>query len=1570
MEMPNTSAENVENPAYLGLRVNLIGEDGHIDELLLPRFAEGKYRFAHTGEGLLSIEALDGQWMICCEAGTCFVGMLSADCRQTPLVVRQMYFMHTGGRQYILYAETITRESSMFRNYQAYRGSSITFGRDSTNDIVSANGFVSHRHAVFSLTENGWDVRDLNSSNGVYVNHRRITAARLRLGDVVYLMGPRVIVGTDFLSICSGDTELYIKPSALSVMQLPASRGVCRQKKKDLFNRSPRSRYSMEWPSITVDAPPMPMRSDKMPLVLRMGSSAVMGGRSIMMGSYSMALTSLVFPFLTQRYTEKERKEYEERRVARYGEYLEQKKQEIEQECRHEYQVLNANYPSVSNVLNYSDGGSSRLWERRNTDDDFLTLRIGSGTIPMQAELEYPKERFEMEQDALEAQMYALAEQKYMIPKAPVMLSLLKDRVCGVVGDRPYVLAFVRSLAAQLIMTHSYDEVKCVLLLEPEELDTFNTIRYLPHTWDNERTIRFLATSQPSASAIGEYLRREMEPVLSAKGDAAKYRRTHPHYVVFALSRSLYDSLEVIKDVLAQDENVGLSVVAAFEEQPKESTRIFRMNSTGKHQAYDLLHPDLAPQLFELDAYDEERYAASMKELANTSLMTIAGSYSLPKTFTFLEMFGVGKVEHLNLLKRWADSDPTRSLAAPIGVGTDGELFMLDLHEKRQGPHGLVAGMTGSGKSEFIITYILSMAVNFSPDEVAFLLIDYKGGGLADAFDKKNSDGSTLHLPHLVGTITNLDGAAVSRSMISIESELERRQRIFKEAKVRCNEGTMDIYDYQRLYRAHRVEEPLPHLFIISDEFAELKSQQPEFMDKLISTARIGRSLGVHLILATQKPSGVVNDQIWSNTKFRVCLRVQDTGDSQDMLKRPDAASLKDTGRFYLQVGYNEYFALGQSAWCGADYIPQDEVIQQKDESVQLIDDTAQTLLAAKPIKEKKSAESKQIVAIVKYLSELAEREHILPRTLLPPALSNTLTMAELQEKYPTETPANISARLGMIDDPAYQRQYPLELNLQKMHNMLLIGESGCGKTTLVQTMLLSLAQRYTPEQVNFYVMDFSSKLLVAFRQLPHCGAVLTDDEESAIDRLFEMITDETRRRQRLFAKAEVGNYEAYCRIERLPLWVVVIDGMGNFTANDHVGNYATSLYTYMRDAPTYGIQFILTGSHGNEITVRAKQETSAKIAMSQKDKYSYLDILDVRTEHMPPTMPGRGLCVWEGRPLEFQTAIFTKEKDSGPVIRAELERLAAIYPNSSPSQKVPTLSDTETYEQFRQGFAPLRIPLGYGIQELKPVAVPLKQLFSISLYFGNPVGVAPVVENFLRAYAAENMELVIVKRSFNSMFSEDMPLVQELRTQVSVELVECSREPLRVLLDRLLNEMQKRSELKKEFCEAEHVDAGDLDSTIRAFSYIHERTTPLMVIFESYYDFATTITPSQAVYYQALFEAKGPNSKEDPTPEELRTRGRGYNLYYTGCFYPGDADKLITTVVKRSLNPQNFTLMFGGQFNRNGLIGLNAYDRITKPAEKYNRFIMNYDGQLHEMMMPCGTLLQTETDPDDESII
>ena len=223
-----------------------------------------------------------------------------------------------------------------------------------------------------------------------------------------------------------------------------------------------------------------------------------------------------------------------------------------------------------------------------------------------------------------------------------------------------------------------------------------------------------------------------------------------------------------------------------------------------------------------------------------------------------MEMYGAETFSDLQVLQKWQQNAPYKSLAVPIGLRGKEDLVYLNLHEKAHGPHGLIAGTTGSGKSETIQSYILSLAVNFHPHDVAFLLIDYKGGGMANLF--KN-------LPHLLGTITNLDGVQSMRALASINAEIHRRERLFREFEVN------HINQYQKKFKNGEATEPLPHLFLISDEFAELKVNQPDFIKELVSIARVGRSLGVHLILATQKPSGVVDDQIWSNSRFKLALK-------------------------------------------------------------------------------------------------------------------------------------------------------------------------------------------------------------------------------------------------------------------------------------------------------------------------------------------------------------------------------------------------------------------------------------------------------------------------------------------------------------------------------------------------------------------------------------------------------------------------------------------------------------------------------------------------------------------------
>lgn len=1529
-----------------------------IHRLWLPMPPSGKHYFPLESGGMtasLSFEARGQSWFACCLPPAQF-RLSNKICTVAELQPNRLLLLTDPYRQAILYAEEVEDTGVVFHNYRITPGVSLHIGRTSENDIIYENTLVSKLHATL-FWDNGLHVQDEGSTNGTYVNGKRVDTAVLAPGDTLQIMGLQIIVGIGFLSINDGNKQLHISSPHLQLVsstgdisETPLSASL--QEDEIQFNRSPRRRLPLAPQKIVVEGPPFPLGGNHIPLLLRMGGSMVMGGSAALAGHYTMLLSSVLFPVLSQKYSEKEKREYEARRVEKYGEYLAKKRQEILAEKEREEGILDQNYPELLRVLEYP-ASKKQLWERRKTDDDFLRLRLGTGHLPLMASVEYPERRFNMDDDVLEEELFELAERNVRLDGVPIMADFIEDFVCGIVGTRSLSHTFLSQLVMRLTILHSYDEVKTVFLLEPEDIANMEFIKFLPHTWDNQRSIRFLASNNREAYQIGEYLKQILEDDLKKPRPLKEILKERPYFVVFALSKRLFDAMELLKDVMQQETSCGVTVLTAFEDLPKECSILFRLSPSGDHTITYLKQIERKENMFRLDRYHPSAGIKSMHAIANISLRMVTQAYSLPKTLSFLEMFRVGRIEQLDPLKRWQESNPVTSLAAPVGIATDGSPFFLDLHQKFQGPHGLVAGMTGSGKSEFLITYILSMAVNFHPNEVAFVLIDYKGGGLTGAFVDESRK---IRLPHLAGTITNLDGATIRRSLLSIQSELTRRQKIFQEVKTISDEGTMDIYSYQRLYRNGLVSEPLPHLFIISDEFAELKTQQPEFMDQLISIARIGRSLGIHLILATQKPAGVVNEQIRSNTKFRVCLKVQDRTDSMDMLKRPEAAELKETGRFYLQVGYNEFFALGQSAWSGAPYEPQDEVVVQRDDSVQFLDLSGQTLLSVKPAPQKPKPHGAQLTAMVKYLSDLAAKQGLASKDLWLPSLPPQLDLEALSCAYPpSDDTSAIQTCLGLLDDPENQAQYPLLLDLQHSKHLLVVGEAGSGKTTLLQSLLLSLSQRYSSEQFQFYILDYSSRMLNLFRTLPHCGAVLGEEDIPSLDAFFSLISSIIRSRKQLFSALEVNSYDAANTISPLPFVLICIDDLSGLKGSKLGEKHLFQLDTYLKEAANYGIRYLITCDHLNTLTSRLKQAFGERLCLHMNDKYAYGEALNCRVSYLPPDLPGRGLFSYQERPLELQIARYAshlEETQRLASLKQVLHTLSVRYANAPKARRLPVLSDTATYQDFSEQFQPGRIPLGYARANGKPVALPLKQFSVLSVYLGNPLGTVPIMENLLYAAKREKMDVWLLRRQENSVLTPeaDTPVAPELYHAAKQFTTEASQ--VNTLWKTLAAEMAVRKETYLSVCAELGLTPAQKDSPVQAFPLLHKRLTPLLLFIEDFDAFCQAADLAATMVFRQIFQIAA-----------------HCHVYTIACFHPKKDLSAPEHSMYASLDPNQPILLFGGQFHQQTLCSLSEDDHPAVKVDAFNHGLMRYRQNYHPIQMPCGELPTETIDEDDVSI-
>ncbi len=1318
------------------MRVSLLKNDS-IKDLILPNKISGSYWLTDYDENgneinLINIEATQEGWKLVSNDDIFCV----IDNIKTPTITMQEYSFYTikdkqQQKYFTIYCSPINEQSYTFYEIPSITNG-LSIGNDSSNEIVFKSKEISQKHAKIYFNEEYSkleikvnDTQNNIQSSGVYVNNKKINnKCFLENDDIIFIMGLKVIVtkmNNKYICLVNNPHIYYVNNSAslvainnLKQFNIMTYEDEYYEEENDIemniyepneyFHKKPRFVSKIEQLKLNVDAPPSKEKEPESSIILTIGPMLTMSMTSLVMGytainnvmnnngSWSQATPSLVicgamfasvfiWPFITKFYEKKRRKKNEKERQIKYTKYIEEKRQIIKDEVKKQSNILLEAFPSTLECQNIIKQRMDRLWERRIGDDDFLTVNLGLGNRTMEIDIKYPEEHFSMIEDNLKDIVTRLGSEPKNLENVPIDLSLEEYNILAFIGTKTNNVNLLSQLLLQIVTFHSYEDLKIVMLTNKENSSNWEFIKPLPHLFNNDKSIRYFGNTLEEYKEICYHLEKIYSSRIKnddmqnfSKNNNKKYI---PHYLIITDSFKQIRNIEVIKNILSQKEKVGFSIIIltdkvstlpdqcqTFINTSFDKGDLFRSSLNNKNQNFYIINNN----------YD---YKGCIKTLANIPIEIEKGkSNQLPDKISFLEMFDVGKIEQLNILNRWQQNNPQFSLQAPVGYGENGEKITLDLHEKYHGPHGLIAGMTGSGKSEFIITYILSMAINYHPYEVQFILIDYKGGGLAGAFENSVTG---IKLPHLVGTITNLDANEIKRSLSSIESELKRRQRAFNIAREASGESTVDIYKYQKMYREGIIKEPVSHLFIICDEFAELKNQQPEFMEQLISTARIGRSLGVHLILATQKPSGVVDPQIWSNTRFRICLRVQEKSDSSEVIKCPDAAFLKQTGRFYFQVGFNEIFELGQAAWAGAKYTPSDKIKKSIDTSIKFINNIGYTI---RTIETKKKTENENTISkgeelsnIIKYLAEISEQEKISSTPLWLEKIPAEIYIDNLIKKYSNtyfKEEHIINPIIGEYDVPNMQEQHILTLPVTKEGNALIYGMAGSGKENLITTLLYSSMIFYTPEELNYYILDFGAESLKIFNNAPIVGDVLTSIDDEKINNLFKKILTTIEERKKMFSTYN-GNYQSYLENsgKSLPAIVVIINNYESF--QETFPDCEDQLIALSRECSKYGVYFIMTVTTPNGVRFKLKQNFSQQFVLQQSSEDDYIAILGNVQKVYPSKLFGRGI-IKPDQTYEFQTALIAQKDTIQKVIKTKIEEQTKNIKTKAPN--IPILPE------------------------------------------------------------------------------------------------------------------------------------------------------------------------------------------------------------------------------------------------------------------------------------------------------
>lgn len=1130
---------------------------------------------------------------------------------------------------------------------------SATVGRDSSNRVVLADPLVSKHHLRINITDVA-EIIDLGSANGTTVNGEQVDRVPLAAGDVVSV----------------GDTTLTISVAAQAASDDQAG--------SVHLNRSPRLEPVFVGRKYKAPEPPERTQPQKLPwlaLLAPIGMGAVLYFLTqSLLSVLFIALSPILIlgAFIDNRL--QTRRAWKQA-LADFESTIGSLEDEIDLEHGRERVGRLAESPSLADVVSGTADRNALLWTRRPEHTSFLSVRLGVGVMPSRVEIELPSARKGVAE--LWQRVESLGLRAASVDGVPVIEHFSASGNIGIAGARSVAAGVARGLIAQVAGLHSPAELVITAVASTATAPTWDWLKWLPHVGSPFSPIAaapLAAGGQGTLaliSAIDDLIAVRMEAKATDDG-------------VYALPIVLLiveDDAPVERARLVTIAEAGPAVgvhlawiAPSLQRLPAACRTFLELSPASGNAIAGYVHNGYAVQPVSFETLDEGAalsFARTAAPLVDSGARADDSS-DLPRSVSLLQLIGTDLANDASaVLDRWQETNsiltgPNASprigkskpnLRAVFGQGAS-EPFALDL--RADGPHALVGGTTGSGKSEFLQAWVLALATAHSPQRVAFLFVDYKGGAaFADC----------VQLPHTVGLVTDLSQHLVRRALTSLRAELQYREHLLN------RKGFKDLIDFEK---SADPEVP-PSLLIIVDEFAALVNEVPEFVDGVVDVAQRGRSLGLHLILATQRPAGVIRDNLRANTNLRIALRMADEDDSTDVLGVPLAGGFDPAipGRAAAKTGPGRIrsFQSGYAGgWTSDTPEPASVLIESLSFGTPVIWEPPKDP-AADAAKEAISQGPKDIKRLVAAVRKAAADASVPePRKPWLPVLAESYDYSKLPSRRTDD-----ELVIGVIDDAQKQAQPVVSYFPDRDGNVAIIGTGGSGKSTALRTLAVASAVTVRGGPVHVYGLDFAGGGLQMLESLPHVGSIVSGDDEERVARLLRWMRDLVDQRAARYSEARAGNIVEYRRIAKAPdepRIMLLLDGMGAFREAYETSSSSAWFSVFSQiatDGRQVGVHVIVTGDRAGAIPPSLSSSIQRRLVlrMASGDDYGMLNVPgDVLNAASPP-----GRAVLD----DLETQIAVLGGDANVAVQArEIDKLAAamVKAEVTPAPGIDRLSE------------------------------------------------------------------------------------------------------------------------------------------------------------------------------------------------------------------------------------------------------------------------------------------------------